>query len=62
MLDNNLPLKELIKRLDVICSVMDTALQPGGRATKFDLRIITAAAKRVVSQYEKEFGDVNATR
>lgn len=43
-----------MQRLDVICSVVDTALQPGGRATKHDLRLLYDASQRVVNAYHDE--------
>lgn len=44
----------LMKRLDVLCSVVETALQPGGRATKHDLRLMYKTASKVVAAYYAE--------
>lgn len=43
-----------MQRLDVLCAVIETALQPGGRATKHDLRLLYSAAQKVVDAYQKE--------
>lgn len=54
MSEQELTFNEYIQRLDVICSVVERALKPGGRATKDDLRILHAAANRVINSYLKE--------
>lgn len=51
----------LVNRLDVLCSVLEEKLQPGGRATKSDLRNLYTAAQKVVAAHfrdklEKEHG------
>lgn len=43
-----------IQRLDVLCSVVEQALQPGGRATKHDLRLLHSAANKVIDAYLKD--------
>lgn len=43
-----------VQRLDVLCSVVETALQPGGRVTKNDLKMLHNAAQKVVDAYLKE--------
>lgn len=53
MPEQELSTHEYIRRLDVICSVVQNALQPGGRATKNDLRILHAAANKVINSYLK---------
>lgn len=41
----------LVNRMDVLCSVLDDALKPGGRATKHDLRLLHEMAQKVVTAY-----------
>lgn len=43
-----------VQRLDVLCSVVETALQPGGRVTKNDLKMLHSAAQKVVTAYLEE--------
>lgn len=43
-----------MKRLDIICEVTKFALQPGQRASKNDLRVIYAAAQKVVDAFYQE--------
>lgn len=43
-----------IQRLDVLCSVIEEAIKPGGRATKNDLRMLHAAANKVIDAYLKD--------
>lgn len=43
-----------MQRLDVLCEVVKGALEPGGRATKNDLRILYNAAQKVVDAYLQE--------
>lgn len=48
-----------MQRLDVMCSVVDTILQPGGRATKGDLRNLKEAAQKVIREYQHSLKDKN---
>lgn len=43
-----------IQRLDVLCSVTEQVLQPGGRPSKGDLRNLHRAAQKVVDAYLRE--------
>lgn len=43
-----------IQRLDVLCAVVETALEPGNRATKHDLKLLHKAAQKVVVAYLEE--------
>ena len=52
-----------VQRLDVLCSVIEQVLQPGGRPSKGDLRNLHRAAQKVVVAYLedlREKGNQNA--
>lgn len=48
-----------MQRLDVMCSVADIALQPGGRPTKKDLRNLKEAAQKVITAYQHSLKEKN---
>lgn len=43
-----------MQRLDVMCSVAEQQLVPGGKPTKSDLRNLYNAALKVITAYQKE--------
>lgn len=43
-----------MQRLDVLCSVVEKALEPNSRATKRDLRMLYIAAQKVIHSYQEE--------
>jgi hypothetical protein len=55
--DEEVSLDTLIQRLDVLCSVVEMELKPGGRATKNDLRILHGAAEKVIAKYLQVRGE-----
>lgn len=57
MPEKKLELKEEIKKLDVICSVIQMALVGNTRVTKHDLKMILGSAEKVVEAYYAKFDD-----
>lgn len=43
-----------MQRLDVMCSVTEQQLVPGGKPTKSDLRNLYNAALKVISAYQED--------